>query len=242
MVFAVYEQGMRIQTPRKALMGKRGVTALESSSATRRTADTDSDSSHLERVAEQPFEEIQRKLIKQRDSREEEQDLPPSPAIDLSRKALNAYNATKKVNASPRPRVSARMIMSKPVVTAEFDDSLQHGWHLLQKHGVSHLILQNRRGALMGMITDKDILKSTSGVGHIDLAGRSPEQVMLGTLISRKLLTVNPDTEVLDITSVMLEQGISALPVVSETDALLGVITRSDLLQAIISHHLEIWY
>lgn len=241
MVFAVYEQGMRIQTPRKALMGRRGVKALESSSATRRTADTESDSSHLERVAEQPFEEIQRKLIRNRDE-QEETSLPDTPAVDLSRKALNAYSATQKANTTTRPRISAQMIMTRPVITAEFDDSLQHGWHLLQKHAVSHLILQNRRGALMGMITDKDILKSTSGVGHIDMAGRTPEQVMLGTLISRKLLTVNPETEVLDIASVMLEQKISALPVVSGKDELLGIITRSDLLQAIISNHLEIWY
>lgn len=240
MVFAVYEQGMRIQTPRKALLGRRSVTALEQTSASRRTADTDSDSSHLERVAEQPFEQIQRRLQLNRDG-EEDKSARPTP-MDNSQRALNAYNNTKQVAIGQRPRVSARMIMTEPVITADFDASIQDGWQLLQQHGVSHLVLQNRRGALLGMVTDKDILKATSGVGHVDLANRSPDQVMLGTLINRKLLTVGPDTEVLDLASVMHEQKLSALPVVTEKDQLIGLITRTDVLQAVVSHHLELWY
>jgi CBS domain-containing protein len=240
MVFAVYEQGMRIQTPRKSLLGRRGVNALEKISAGTRVVNNESDTSHLERVAEQPFEQMQRQISKNRQANDEES-LTPTPR-DLSQKALNAYNSTKKVAIGKRPKVSAQMIMSRPVVTADFDTSIQEGWQLLQKRGVSHLILQNRRGALLGMITDKDILKATSGVGNIDLADRSPDQVMLGTLVSRKLLTVNPDTEVLDLASVMHEQNLSALPVVTDNDELLGLITRTDVLQAVVSHHLEIWY
>ncbi len=241
MVFAVYEQGMRIQTPRKALLGRRSVTALEQPSASRRSADTDSDSSHLERVAEQPFEQIQRRLHQNREAAGEPPPPQPNP-MDRSQKALNAYNNTKQVAVGQRPRVSARMIMTQPVITADFDASIQDGWQLLTQHGVSHLVLQNRRGALLGMVTDKDILKATSGVGHIDLADRSPDQVMLGTLINRKLLTVSPDTEVLDLASVMHEQKLSALPVVTDKDQLMGLITRTDVLQAVVSHHLELWY
>lgn len=242
MVFAVYEQGMRIHTPRKTLLGRRGIDALQETNQARRLSDTDSDSSHLERMAERPFEQIQRSAIRQRES---EQDQPkeqkPDTQVDLSRKALKAYSSTEQSHGQ-RPMVNAAMIMSTPIISAEFDQNLQQGWRLMQKHQVHHLLLLNRKGALMGLISDKDILRVTSGVGAIDLEGRSADQVMLGDLISRKLLTVSPDASLLDIAHAMLEQRVSALPVVTSQDELKGIITRTNLLQAMVNGKLEAWY
>ncbi|MDX1397099.1 MAG: CBS domain-containing protein [Oceanospirillum sp.] len=244
MVFAVYEQGMRIQTPRKTLLGRRGIDAVKETDATRRLSDTDSDSSHLERLAERPFEQIQRSAIQRRDEHPEDtEQQKPEPSVDLSKKALQAYSSTEQSHTQgDRPTVNAAMIMSTPIIAAEFDQNLQQGWQLMQQHHVKHLILLNRKGALMGMVSDKDILKVTSGVGDIDLDGRSADDVMLGDLISRKLLTVSPDATLLDIAHAMLEQKISALPVVTAKDELKGIITRTDLLQAMVNGKLEAWY
>lgn len=245
MVFAVYDQGMRIQTPRKTLLGRRGIDALQKTSSTRRLADTDSDSSHLESLAERPFEQIKHSAINRRET------APPSDENtgaminntppDLSRRALQAYTSTQS-SRSQRPHVTAHMIMSTPIITAEFDQSLQEGWQVMQQHNVHHLVLLNRRNALMGMISDKDILRVTSGVGELELNGRSAADVMMGDLIRRKLLTVSPDTPILEIAHGMLEQGISALPVVTNRDELKGIITRTDLLQAILNGRLEAWF
>lgn len=254
MVFAVYEQGMRIHTPRKTLLGRRGIDALQEAKHTRRLSDTDSDSSHLERMAERPFEQIQRSAIQRREEdlqeREEGQtgekqgkDGKSESKVELSRKALKAYSSTEQSHShGERPAVSAAMIMSTPIVSAEFDQNLQQGWRLMQQHQVHHLLLLNRKGALMGLVSDKDILKVTSGVGDIELQGRTADEVMLGDLISRKLLTVSPDASLLDIAHAMLEQKVSAMPVVTAKDELKGIITRTDLLQAMINGKLEAWY
>lgn len=261
MVFAVYEQGMRIHTPRKTLLGRRGIDALSQANATRRTADTDSNSSHLEQLAEQPFEQIQRSAVRRREQEAQEQHSGQAPsqeqnapqaeedpprenkAKELGLRALKAYTATENsLKSGERPQVTATMVMSTSIISAEFDASLQQGWQLMQQHDVHHLVLLNRKGALMGMISDKDILKATSGVGALDLDGRQANDVMLGELISRKLLTVSPDAGLLDIAHAMLEQKVSALPVVTAQDELQGIITRTDLLQAMVSGKLEAWY
>lgn len=251
MVFAVYEQGMRIQTPRKTLLGRRGVDALQETSKSRRLSDTDSDSSHLERLAEQSFDQVQRTAIKRReqglqDSEEDQskdEQNKSDPPLEISKKALKAYSSTEQSHTlGERPAVNAAMIMSTPIISAEFDQSLQQGWRLMQQHQVHHLLLLNRKGALMGLVSDKDILKVTSGVGDIDLEGRAADEVMLGDLISRKLLTVSPEASLLDIAHAMLEQRLSALPVVTSKDELKGIITRTDLLQAMINGKLEAWY
>lgn len=245
MVFAVYEQGMRIHTPRKTLLGRRGIDALKETNASRRLSDTDSDSNHLERLAEQSFEQVQRQAIRQRETGDENeaQEEKKETSVELSRKALEAYSSTEQSQQQgQRPVINAAMIMSTPIISAEFDQNLQQGWQLMQQHRVQHLVLLNRKGALMGMVSDKDILKVTSGVGDIDLDGRSADQVMLGDLISRKLLTVSPDANLLDIAYAILDQKVSALPVVTAKDELKGIITRTDLLQAIINGKLEAWY
>ena len=257
MVFAVYEQGMRIHTPSKTLLGRRGIDALQQANSLRRLADTDSDSSHLERLAEQTFEQIQRSAIKHReeaqdDQQKQDQEQQPSEkqalekkeaGADIAKKALKAYSSTEQSEMlGQRPSVNASMIMSTPIISASFDQNLQQGWRLMQNHHVQHLILTNRKGALMGMVSDKDILKLTSGVSDIELEDRTPDEVMLGDLISRKLLTVSPDASVLDIAHAMLDQGISALPVVTDKDELKGIITRTDLLQAMVNGKLEAWY
>ncbi|OOV87065.1 CBS domain-containing protein [Oceanospirillum linum] len=254
MVFAVYEQGMRIHTPRKTLLGRRGIDALQETQNTRRLADTDSDSSHLERMAERSFEQVQNAAVKRRlenlpeqeqdeqNPEQAQQDKSDSP-VDISKKALKAYSSTEQSHThGERPAVSAAMIMSTPIVSAEFDQNLQQGWNMMQQHKVQHLLLLNRKGALMGLVSDKDILKVTSGVGDIELEGRTAAEVMLGDLISRKLLTVNPDASLLDIAHAMLEQNVSAMPVVTDNDELKGIITRTDLLQAMINGQLETWY
>ncbi|OPX54272.1 CBS domain-containing protein [Oceanospirillum multiglobuliferum] len=239
MVFAVYEQGMRIQTPRQTLLGQQGVSALQKSHRTRRATDTDSDSSHLERLAEQPFIQFS-KMVQQ--ATDKSSDSEKKPSSDQAQKALSAYRSTVKANSPKITKVTAQLIMSTPVFSIGFDQSLQHGWQLMRQHKISHLILVNKRGALMGMVTDKDILKATSGVSHIDLSEHSPDEVMLSNLVSRKLITVNPEAELMELASVMLEQQLSALPVVTEQDELKGIITRTDLIQAVVSQHLEIWY
>lgn len=242
MVFAVYDQGMRIHTPRKTLLGRRGIDALQAVKKTRRPSDTDSDTSHLERTAERPFEQLQRSAAT-RHSEPEPGNEEHDPLPERAQKALKAYSSTEQSHLhGSRPSLNAETIMSSPIHSADFDQSLQQGWKLMQQHQVSHLLLLNRQGALMGLISDKDILKVTSGVGDIALEGRGADEIMLGDLISRQLLTVSPDASILDIAHAMLEQKISALPVVTVKDELKGIITRTDLLQAMVNGKLEAWY
>lgn len=240
MVFAVYEQGMRIHTPRKDLLGRRGIDALKKANATRRLSDTESDSSHLERTAERSFEQVQRSAVQRREEGNPERSGQQSP--ELLKKAIQAYAVTEKSHIDASNFVSAAMVMSTPIISANFDHSLQQGWSLMQQHGVKHLLLLNRKGELMGLVSDKDILKVTSGVGAIALDGRSANDIMLGDLIHRQLLTVSPNASLLDVAQAMLEQKLSALPVVTEEDTLKGIITRTDLLQAMLNGRLETWY
>lgn len=52
-----------------------------------------------------------------------------------------------------------------------------------------------------------------------------------GAIMTRVLVTVGPDTSVFDVANIMLENHISAVPVLDRTGALVGIISEGDLLR-----------
>ncbi len=54
-------------------------------------------------------------------------------------------------------------------------------------------------------------------------------------IMNRQLRTVRPDTSIRDAASIMVESGLRRLPVVAEDGTLLGMLTRSDLLRAVVT-------
>jgi CBS domain-containing protein len=49
--------------------------------------------------------------------------------------------------------------------------------------------------------------------------------------MTRKVISVKPDTPVVDAANTMLQQHISGLPVVNETGKLVGIIPKGDFLR-----------
>ncbi|MEZ4275662.1 MAG: CBS domain-containing protein [Nitrospirales bacterium] len=54
--------------------------------------------------------------------------------------------------------------------------------------------------------------------------------------LSRPVLVASPDAELCALARVLLEEHIGALPIVSESVGLVGMITRSDILRALVAH------
>ena len=50
-------------------------------------------------------------------------------------------------------------------------------------------------------------------------------------IMTRKVISVKPDTSIADAASTMLQQHISGLPVVSETGKLVGIISEGDFIR-----------
>jgi CBS domain-containing protein len=48
-------------------------------------------------------------------------------------------------------------------------------------------------------------------------------------IITRKIITVSPETEVVNAAKILLEKGINGLPVIDASGKLVGVLTQSDL-------------
>lgn len=122
-------------------------------------------------------------------------------------------------------------IMSRGVVTVSPDTVLMDIRKRLQEGGFHHLLVVEE-GELLGVISDRDVLRAISPFldtyteEHRDVQTLTqPASEVMGT----DLITVAPDTEINEASNRLLDHGISSLPVV-EGNELVGIVTTKDLL------------
>ncbi len=89
-----------------------------------------------------------------------------------------------------------------------------------------HVLVVDHREQLLGVVSDRDVLRC---FGPQEAPKRSVlAGIQLGDLMSRDLVTVRPETPLDQAVTLMVEEGISCLPVLNESE-LVGILTNTDL-------------
>ncbi len=154
--------------------------------------------------------------------------------------------AYQSVSALPQTHdiIVAEQIMSSPVVTLQPDAVVADALVLFQVKQIRHLPVVSLDGRLQGMVSERDVLRHLSGLTKNYQQQASPDRnnnERISTLMNTPVLTASADTDVRYIARLFVEQRVGALPIVSGRE-LKGIITRSDLLSAVMRHFvLELW-
>jgi CBS domain-containing protein len=130
-----------------------------------------------------------------------------------------------------------RSWMSSPVVTVTPETSLINARKLIDEHHIRALPVMNEN-QLVGIVTKRGLLRldlstleSESWDRDVDLAEETVGQVM-----TIKPITLFPETLMAKAARIMLENKITALPVVEDGN-LVGILTNSDLLSFILAEY-----
>ena len=121
-----------------------------------------------------------------------------------------------------------RDIMTSPVAVADVDDTLASAYARMQERGIRHLPVE-RSGALVGVVTDRDLRLATSALSARPFA----PDARLEEVMSRALQTADPLDPVEEAARTMRQLKIGCLPVTSG-DHLVGIVTGVDLLDALL--------
>jgi acetoin utilization protein AcuB len=118
-------------------------------------------------------------------------------------------------------------------IAVQPDTSLRKTLELLQAHQIRHLpVVRGKR--LVGIITDRDLrqLFPSSLAPPDEVAGfrTAAAQVKVGEVMTRRVLSVTPETRTHRAARLMVEHRIGCLPVLRGS-TLVGIITTVDLLQ-----------
>lgn len=126
-------------------------------------------------------------------------------------------------------------VMTRDPISVTEQSSISDALSLLAEQGIRHLPV-TRGAEVVGILSDRDFRALGLEVVH-DLASydrlRARLSQPVSTLMSSDVITVDRDADAADIVEVMLEERLSALPVVeSGTRELLGIVSYVDLLRA----------
>ncbi len=123
--------------------------------------------------------------------------------------------------------------MSQPPITVPPSTAVYEARRLMEEKQIRHLPVVER-DRLVGIITDRDIrlnLPSPATSLSIWEINYLLARLTVGEVMTKPVVTTEPDRPVEDAARLMLERRIGALPVV-EDGRLVGIITETDLLRA----------
>jgi len=140
------------------------------------------------------------------------------------------------------PSLKAAQIMSSPVVSVSSNASVYEALEMLESGGFRHIPVLSLELKLVGMISGRDIVKCMCGTETVCVHCASEKQdILIENVMTGHVLSSNIGTDARHIARLFVEQRIGSMPVM-DRDQLVGIITRSDILRAVMVHFdLNLW-
>ncbi|MDM7457474.1 MAG: CBS domain-containing protein [Tepidimonas sp.] len=158
--------------------------------------------------------------------------------------AVQAYGQVQHPASQRHPLERVQDVMSREVVTVTEDMSVAQGWRRLAERGLGQAPVLDAQGRLVGLLTRAELL-------HIDRLPRPEDSALvwraflaqpLSDVMVTPIPAVTPDTPLRRLALALLHTGLPGLPVVDGEGALLGFVSRSDLLKAVVHDPpLDLW-
>ncbi|HSS98315.1 MAG TPA: CBS domain-containing protein [Terriglobales bacterium] len=127
--------------------------------------------------------------------------------------------------------------MTNSVVSTAPDTLISSAHQTMKEHGIRRLpVLEDNK--LVGIVTIGDIREAspsdatTLSIWELNYLWA---QLIVEKIMTRNVLTVHPDTSILDAAELMLDQKVSGLPVVDGQNRVVGMITESDIFRMLVT-------
>ncbi len=144
--------------------------------------------------------------------------------------------------------MTIRSIMTTNVITVQETAPLSEVARIIVAHHLSGVPVVDDTGRMVGIISERDVLREmhplfyhlmdspTPNLAHSarDEGFEDISQVKTGSVMTREVQTIAPDTSLMEAAALMFLWHIRRLPVV-EDGQLVGIVSQGDVYQAIFS-------
>ena len=134
--------------------------------------------------------------------------------------------------------MKVRDIMITELVTLKVDEELSLASDIMTLGRIRHLPIVEGDN-LVGIISQRDLFKASlaSVMGYDYQATRDHlKTVTIKEVMVKDVFTIEPEADIREAGQTMLEKKIGCLPVIQD-DALVGMVTETDILKFYVSRH-----
>jgi acetoin utilization protein AcuB len=129
-------------------------------------------------------------------------------------------------------------IMTTRVVSVEMDDRLDVVKKIFDTLKFHHLLVLDDRGALKGVVSDRDLLKALSPyVGSVAENARDIATLnkRVHQIMSRNLITLQPRASISEAVQLFLDHRISCIPITDVALKPVGILSWRDVLKTLLA-------
>ncbi len=153
--------------------------------------------------------------------------------------AVDAYRKSIKISDEREPILHAYTIMKSPVFTITPDINIADAWNIFQEKNVRHMPVLSSGGEIIGIISERDLLMRLI---IIDNKIENHSDTKVADIMTGEVITAGRLTDIRRIAKAMFEHHLGTMPIVDNAGRLEGIITRSDILFALINYpEIKLW-
>ena len=138
-------------------------------------------------------------------------------------------------------------IMTRDVIRVSPDTNVKEALNLLLRMHISGLPVIDDKGRLMGMFTEKEVLRNVLP-SYIEKVGKfvyeeNPKSIKkkfeslsnstVSQLMRKDVITVNEDTSLCEAVHLMLTNKVRRIPILDKSGKVVGIVARGDILKTI---------
>ena len=112
--------------------------------------------------------------------------------------------------------------MTKKPVTVQPNSSVQDAAKIMSEKKIGSIIILGN-GELSGILTERDLVRKVLA------RGKDPKSVKVNEIMSKPVVRIDEDSDLLDASELMKKKNIRRLVVVDKTKKLVGILSTNDM-------------
>lgn len=153
--------------------------------------------------------------------------------------AVRAYRQMLAPEIERGPLYHADQVMSRPVIVVSHEIAVADAWRTLRDNRIHQAPVVDEERKLIGLVSERDLLTAVD-VEEGEIVTARSRQVR--DVMTTPVVAAAPVTDIRRIAAVMLDKSVDGVPVIAETGRIMGFVSRSDILRAVVTDPpLSLW-
>lgn len=166
--------------------------------------------------------------------------LPPENLYQgpITKKAQDTYK--KMLHIDTKTTIyQVGQLMKNKVITVNETHTLQECYDLMIQYKIKQIPVTTSMEKLEGIITQKAILDAL--INDLNYANHTISKEVLD-FMTTNVISADPISDIRRVAKVMVDFNFNAMPIVTQTDKIVGIVSRTDILKAVATiPPLQLW-